>query len=66
MNEPTYPAARAVALKVQPHFARHLGAGWRDHEQSLAALPETEEIEAVVDRLEDLLEDAEQGAIAIR
>lgn len=45
MTEPGYPAARAVAARVQAHFARHLGptALLGDN------LPDLSEIESIVD-----------------
>jgi hypothetical protein len=49
MNEPAYPAARAVALKIQPHFARHLAAERQYNQRDLAPQPEAQDIEAIVD-----------------
>src|SRR5439155_18582758 len=49
MTGPSYPAASAVAVRTQAHFARHLEAA-RQHEQGrLAAEPDREAIEAIVD-----------------
>ena len=44
MTEPGYPAARAVAAKVQTHFARHLGV-----EVTVLGPPASHDIEAIVD-----------------
>ncbi len=49
MTEPAYPAARAVALKIQPHFARHLAAERQYNQRDLAPQPEAQDIEAIVD-----------------
>ncbi len=44
----TYPAARLVAPKVQAHFARHLKAAKARGAQGIAALPEADVIEQVI------------------
>jgi hypothetical protein len=49
MTEPAYPAARAVALKILPHFARHLAAERQANQLCLAPRPEAQDIEAIVD-----------------
>src|SRR5579862_4863577 len=49
MTEPAYPAARAVALKIQPHFARHLAAEQQYNQPDLAPQPNAQDIEAIVD-----------------
>ena len=49
MTEPAYPAARVVALKIQPHFSRHLTAEDGYHLRGLAPQPEAQDIEAIVD-----------------
>jgi sensor domain DACNV-containing protein len=45
MTEPGYPAARAVAARVQAHFARHLGPTALLGEN----LPDVSDIESIVD-----------------
>jgi len=49
MTEPAYPAARAVALRLQPHFARHLAAERQHSQRDLAPHPDAQAIEAIVD-----------------
>jgi Probable sensor domain DACNV len=50
MTEPAYPAARAVAEKVQAYFARHHQAAARQQvSHGLAAQPEAQVIEASID-----------------
>src|SRR5262245_29985826 len=44
MTEPGYPAARAVATKVQAHFARHFGL-----QVAVLDPPVSQDIEAIVD-----------------
>jgi sensor domain DACNV-containing protein len=44
----TYPAARLVAPKVQAHFARHLKAARARGDAVVAALPEADVIEQVI------------------
>lgn len=48
MTGPAYPAARAVAPTAQAHFARLLAAGRRG-QQELAAQPDAQTIEAIID-----------------
>jgi len=45
---PAYPAARAVAARVEEHFARHLDAAMKHGETDLAAQPDAEAIEAIL------------------
>src|SRR5215212_5571454 len=45
MTEPGYPAARAVAARVQAHFAKHLGPSARLGD----TLPDLSDIESIVD-----------------
>src|ERR1039457_56479 len=40
MMQPAYPAARAAAARIRAHFARHV---------EVAATPDTEAIEAIID-----------------
>jgi Probable sensor domain DACNV len=49
MTEPAYPAARAVADKVQAYFARHPAAARQQDAQALAAQPDAQIIEAIID-----------------
>jgi hypothetical protein len=49
MNEPAYPAARAVASQVRLHFSRHLAEERARGTEDLAWEPDTASIEAVVD-----------------
>jgi hypothetical protein len=49
MTEPAYPAARAVASRVEAHFARHLGVARERGEDDLAALPDARAVEAMLD-----------------
>lgn len=49
MTEPAYAAARAVAARVQAHFAHHLAAARQKGWQELATLPEAHTIEAIID-----------------
>jgi hypothetical protein len=49
MTEPAYPAARAVALKIEPHFARHFVAERQYKQRDLAPQPDARIIEAMVD-----------------
>ncbi len=49
MTEPAYPAARAVALKVQAHFARRIDTARARGRQDLASEPEPAAIEAIID-----------------
>jgi hypothetical protein len=49
MTIPAYPAARTIAARVQPHFARHVAALRRQGSQHIAPEPDTGMIEAVID-----------------
>lgn len=49
MPGPAYPAARAVAAKVQVLFARHIAAARRQGRTDLAAEPASADIEALID-----------------
>ncbi len=49
MTDPAYPAARAVAVRVQELFARHIGAARRHGRRDLCAEPEVADIEAMID-----------------
>jgi sensor domain DACNV-containing protein len=48
MTEPAYPAARAIASRVESHFARHLAAARERGEDDLAPLPEARAVEAML------------------
>jgi len=49
MTEPAYPAARAVAIQVQQHFARHLAAARACGFTFVGAEPDATTIEAMID-----------------
>ncbi|MEO8483948.1 MAG: putative sensor domain DACNV-containing protein [Acidobacteriota bacterium] len=50
MTEPGYPAARAIAARIQAHFSRHLAAAWaQDQTTDLAPKPDEASIEAIID-----------------
>jgi hypothetical protein len=49
MTAPAYPAARAVATKVQTHFARHVTEARETGEPNLADLPDAATIEALIE-----------------
>lgn len=49
MTQPSYPAARAAAARVHPHFVRHLAAKHRDQNGRLDLLPDPETIETIID-----------------
>jgi hypothetical protein len=51
MAEPAYPAAKAVATRVEAHFRRHIGSlvHQNDHEEQVTAPPAQADIEALVD-----------------
>lgn len=46
---PAYPAARAIAAKVQAYFASHLEEARQSSRQQLAPAPDASAIEAIVD-----------------
>ena len=49
MTDPAYPAARAIASRVESHFARHLAAARERGEDDLAVAPEAGAVEAMLD-----------------
>jgi hypothetical protein len=49
MSEPAYPVARAVAAKVEAHFARHATLASRDSAIELAPQPDAAAIETLID-----------------
>jgi hypothetical protein len=49
MSEPAYPAARAVAQKVQAHFSRRLALARARGRVDLADEPDADAIEAIID-----------------
>lgn len=49
MSEPAYPAARAVAQKVQAHFGRRLALARSRGRVDLADEPDADAIEAIID-----------------
>jgi sensor domain DACNV-containing protein len=49
MSEPAYPAARAVAQKVQAHFGRRLALARSRGRVDLAVEPDADAIEAIID-----------------
>jgi hypothetical protein len=48
-REPTYQAARAVAPRIESHFATHIAAARARGEQLIAPEPSTAEIETIID-----------------
>jgi hypothetical protein len=48
INGPTYQAAHAVAATIEAHFARHLAEARRRGEEQLAAEPDAQTIEAII------------------
>jgi hypothetical protein len=48
MTGPAYPAARAVAAKVRDHFARHVAEAQQRGQTGLAAPPDADTIEALI------------------
>lgn len=48
-RNPTYQAARAVAARVESHFARHLEAARLRDERELAPEPDAQTIETIID-----------------
>ena len=48
MTQPAYPAARAAAIRVHPHYAQHLAARI-DTDREVSLLPDVETIEAIID-----------------
>jgi len=49
MSGPGYPAARAVAKRVQQHFSRHLALARQQGREELAPEPDEEAVETIVD-----------------
>lgn len=49
MTEPAYPAARAIASRIESHFARHLAAARARGQDDLASLPDARAVEAMLD-----------------
>ena len=49
MTGPAYPAARAVAPRVHEHFARHVAEARHRGQTGLAAPPDADTIEALID-----------------
>jgi hypothetical protein len=50
MTEPSYPAARTVAITVEEHFARYFAMATPQHNrQKLARHPDAQVIEAIID-----------------
>ena len=49
MTQPAYPAARAAALRVYPHYSRNLATNHVDGEGKSELLPDVETIEAIID-----------------
>lgn len=49
MIGPSYPPARAVATKLEQHFARYLATGRERDRQELARHPEAQVIEAIIE-----------------
>jgi len=47
MTQPTYPAARAAAVRIHAHLARHAAA--HPSGRNPAAVPDTEAIEALIE-----------------
>jgi Probable sensor domain DACNV len=49
MIQPAYPAARAAALRIGAHFARHLVSSQPQHRKKAAAVPDAAAIEAIIE-----------------
>ena len=49
MSGPAYPAAHAIAARVQDHFARHVADAQQRGQTGLAAPPDAGTIEALID-----------------
>jgi hypothetical protein len=49
MSGPAYPAAHAIAAKVRDHFTRHLADAQQRGQTGLAAPPDADTIEALID-----------------
>ena len=49
MSSPAYPAASIVAPKVQAHFAKHVAEARQRGETDLAAVPDVETLETIIE-----------------
>lgn len=49
MPDPAYPAARAVARRIEEHFARHVAIARAQKRPNLAAPPDAATVEAIID-----------------
>src|SRR5580698_8846132 len=49
IRQPSYPAARAAALRVHPHYVRHLATRPVEGDGILEFLPDIETIESIID-----------------
>src|SRR5580704_4129178 len=49
IRQPSYPAARAAALRVHPHYVRHLATRPVEGDGILEFLPDVETIESIID-----------------
>ena len=49
MTPPAYPAARAIATRVESHFARHFAAARERGVNELAPLPDARAVESILD-----------------
>lgn len=49
MVGPAYPAARAIAARIQAHFGRHLAAARSQRRTELAPEPDEASVEAIID-----------------
>jgi hypothetical protein len=49
LTQPAYPAARAVAPRLEAHFARRLAAAREQGDDDVAPLPDARAIEAILD-----------------
>jgi len=49
MTEPSYPAARTVAVTIEQHFARYLAAAHQQDRRELARHPDAQVIETIID-----------------
>jgi hypothetical protein len=49
MTEPAYPAAHAIAARIESHFARHVAAARALGQDDLASLPDARAVEVMLD-----------------
>jgi len=49
MPDPAYPAARAVAHRIEQHFARHVAVARAQKRPNIAEPPDAEAVEAIID-----------------